>query len=69
MTKLILSMILLSCLTAKNKKKLADALLQQAISGVERNGLLLQTQQLLKLEGINSQLNYITILKEKLIKT
>ncbi len=49
----------------KGKEKLADALLQQAISGVERNGLLLQTQQLLKLEGIKSQLNYITILKEK----
>ncbi len=49
----------------KGKEKLAGVLLQQAISGVERNGLLLQTQQLLKLEGIKSQLNYITILKEK----
>ena len=49
----------------KSKHKLAEILLQQAISGVERNGLLLQTQQLLKLEGIKSQLNYITILKEK----
>jgi hypothetical protein len=56
-------MILLSCLTAKNKKKLADALLQQAISGVERNGLLLQTQQLLKLEGIKSQMIYSNTLK------
>lgn len=49
----------------KSKHKLAEILLQQAISGVERNGLLLQTQQLLKLEGIRSQLNYITNLKEK----
>lgn len=32
----------------QNKEKLADVLLQQAISGIERNGLLIQTQQLLK---------------------
>jgi transcriptional regulator with XRE-family HTH domain len=49
----------------KNKAAQAEVLLQQAIAGIEQNGLARQTKQMLKLEGIKSQLEYINILKEK----
>ena len=44
---------------------LAAVLMQQAIKGMEQNGLLNQTKLELKLEGIKSQLDYIHNLKEK----
>ena len=49
----------------RNQKAQAGMLLQQAITGIEKNGLATQTKQLLRLEGIKSQLDYINILKEK----
>lgn len=49
----------------KNRKGQTDVLLQQAVTGIEQNGLAKQTKQVLKLEGIKSQLDYINILKEK----
>lgn len=49
----------------KSKVVQADALLQQAITGIEKNGLARQVKQVLKLEGIKCQLDYINILKEK----
>lgn len=41
-----------------NGAPLGDTLLQQATKGIEKNGLVAQTQQTIKLEGINSQLDY-----------
>jgi transcriptional regulator with XRE-family HTH domain len=49
----------------KKEQQLADLLMQQALSGLEQNGLLSQTQQQLKIEGIKTQLDAIRILKEK----
>jgi transcriptional regulator with XRE-family HTH domain len=49
----------------KNKDVQAETLLLQAIAGIEENGLARQTKQMLKLEGIKSQLNHINSLKEK----
>lgn len=49
----------------KNNKVQADMLLQQAITGIEKNGLARQTKQVLRLESIKSQLDYINILKKK----
>jgi transcriptional regulator with XRE-family HTH domain len=46
-----------------NNMSLANALLQQAITGIKQHSLANQTQQLLKLESIKSQLDYINSLK------
>ncbi|WP_395047004.1 helix-turn-helix transcriptional regulator [Flavobacterium sp.] len=43
----------------KSKAELADILLHQAIAGIQKYSLANQTKQLLKLEGIKSQLDYI----------
>ena len=48
---------------------LAAVLMQQAIKGMEQNGLFSQTKQQLKLEIITSQLDYYQSLKEKQTKT
>ena len=42
-----------------------EALLQQALKGIEKNGLAAQTKQILKLTGCIAQLNYINNVKEK----
>ncbi|MDD5151856.1 MAG: helix-turn-helix transcriptional regulator [Flavobacterium sp.] len=49
----------------KNKMGQAEVLLQQAITGIKKNGLARQAKQVLRLESIKSQLDYINILKEK----
>ena len=48
-----------------NKSKSADFIQMQAFSGIEKNSLVEQTKQTLKLESINSQLAYLKTLKEK----
>jgi len=48
---------------------LAAVLMQQAIKGMEQNGLVSQTKQKLKLETMATQLDYIQNLKEKQTKT
>ena len=48
---------------------LAAVLMQQAIKGMEQNGLVSQTKQKLKLQTIATQLDYIQNLKEKQTKT
>lgn len=48
-----------------NKSKLAEFIQMQAFSGIEKNSLVVQTKQALKLESINSQLAYVKNLKEK----
>lgn len=48
----------------KSKTTQADILLQQATAGIEKYALVNQTKQLLKLESIKSQLNYIDTLKK-----
>ena len=47
------------------KSKQKDIIQLQAFSGIEKNGLVEQTKQTLKLESINSQLAYLKTLKEK----
>ena len=47
------------------KSKQKDVIQLQAFSGIEKNGLVEQTKQTLKLESINSQLAYLKSLKEK----
>ena len=42
-----------------NGSPLAEVLLQQATKGIKKNGLVVQTQQKIKLEGIKSQLDYL----------
>jgi hypothetical protein len=48
-----------------NKSKLAEFIQIQAFSGIEKNSLVAQTKQNLKLKGIKSQLAYVKSLKEK----
>jgi transcriptional regulator with XRE-family HTH domain len=48
-----------------NKSKSADFIQMHAFTGIEKNGLVEQTKQTLKLESINSQLAYLKTLKEK----
>lgn len=48
----------------KNKTPHTDILLQQAIAGIEKYSLAHQTNQILKLESIKSQLDYINTLKK-----
>ena len=48
----------------KSKWTLAEVLLQQAISGIERNGLLSQATQIVKIKGIKCQLDYCSNLKK-----
>ena len=48
-----------------NKSKLVEFIQMLAFSGMEKNSLVAQTKQNLKLEGINSQLAYLKTLKEK----
>jgi transcriptional regulator with XRE-family HTH domain len=48
-----------------NKSKLPEFIQIQAFSGMEKNSLVAQTKQNLKLEGIKSQLAYVKSLKEK----
>ncbi len=43
----------------KNKTSQADVLLQHAIIEIKKNGLAAQTKQVLKLEGIKSQLGFV----------
>jgi hypothetical protein len=43
----------------KSKVELANIMLHQALSGIQKYSLANQTKQLLKLEGIKSQLDYI----------
>jgi transcriptional regulator with XRE-family HTH domain len=43
----------------KSKAELANIMLHQAFSGIQKYSLANQTKQLLKLEGIKSQLDYI----------
>ncbi len=43
----------------------AEVLLQQAIAGIEKNGLARQAKQMLKIESSKSQMVYSNILKEK----
>ena len=47
-----------------NKSNLVDLIKIQANDGIEKNGLVIQTKQLLKLEGINSQLSYSKSVKK-----
>ena len=47
------------------KSKQKDIIQLQAFTGIEKNGLVEQTKQTLKLESINSQLAYLKSLKEK----
>lgn len=47
------------------KEALAEVLLQQANKGMEKYGLLSQTQHFTKLEAIKSQLDYLQSFKEK----
>ena len=47
------------------KSKQKDVIQLHAFSGIEKSGLVEQTKQALKLEGINSQLAYLKSLKEK----
>lgn len=49
----------------KNKSTLKELVLIQALSGIKKNSLATQTQQVMKMEGITSQLNYLKTLKEK----
>ncbi len=49
----------------KNKVIQAEVLLQQAIAGIEKNGLARQAKQMLKIESSKSQMVYSNILKEK----
>lgn len=49
----------------KSRLPIADALLQQAISGIKANGMAKQVQQELKLKSIQTQLVYINGLIEK----
>lgn len=49
----------------KNKSTLKELVLIQALSGIEKNSLATQTQQVMKMEGITSQMNYLKTLKEK----
>jgi transcriptional regulator with XRE-family HTH domain len=53
----------------KSKTTQADVLLQQAITRIEKYSLANQTKQLLKLESIKSQLDYINTLKKIQIKS
>ena len=48
----------------KSKLPLANVLLQQAIRGIEANGLAKQVQQQLKLESIQGQQAYIKSLQK-----
>jgi transcriptional regulator with XRE-family HTH domain len=48
-----------------NKSKQAELIQLHAFTGIEKNGLVEQTKQTLKLESINSQLAYLKSLKEK----
>lgn len=48
-----------------NKSKLAEFIQMKAFSGIEKNSLVEQTKQTLKLEGIKSQLTYLESLIEK----
>ena len=47
------------------KSKQKDVIQLQTFSGIEKNGLVEQTKQTLKLKSINSQLAYLKTLKEK----
>ena len=47
------------------KSKQKDIIQLRAFTGIEKNGLVEQTKQTLKLESINSQLAYLKSLKEK----
>ena len=49
-----------------NKSNLVDLIKIQANDGIEKNGLVIQTKQLLKLESINSQLSYSKSVKKKI---
>ena len=42
-----------------NGSPIGDALLQQATKGIKKNGLVAQTQQIIKREGIKGQLDYL----------
>ena len=42
-----------------NGSPIGDALLQQATKGIEKNGLVAQTQQIIQREGIKGQLDYL----------
>lgn len=48
-----------------NKSKQKDLIQMQSFLGIEKNGLVEQTKQNLKLKSINSQLVYLKTLKEK----
>lgn len=48
-----------------NKSKLAEMIQMVAFSGIEKNNLVEQTKQNIKLEGIKNQLAYVNGLKEK----
>ena len=49
----------------KNESKQATLIKLQAYGGIEINGLVVQTNKLLKIESINSQLAYCKSVKEK----
>ena len=49
----------------KNESKQATLIKLQAYGGIEINGLVVQTNKLLKIESINSQLAYCKRVKEK----
>jgi hypothetical protein len=48
-----------------NNSNLVELIKMQANDGIEKNGLVAQTKQLLKLESINGQLAYSKSVKEK----
>lgn len=48
-----------------SKSNLVGLIQMQVVSGIEKNGLAVQTKQLLKLESINGQLAYCKGVKEK----
>lgn len=48
-----------------NKSKQAELIRLHSFTGIEKNGLVEQTKQTLKLESINSQIAYLRSLKEK----
>ncbi|MEO8234769.1 MAG: helix-turn-helix transcriptional regulator [Flavobacterium sp.] len=49
----------------KNKTELANVLLAQALTGMEKNSLANQAKELLRLESLKSQLDYVSTLKKK----
>ncbi|ELM3643548.1 helix-turn-helix domain-containing protein [Flavobacterium psychrophilum] len=59
-----LQLNLLAQYLQKNKTEKNNVLLQQALIGINKYGLANQTIQILNLESIKSQLNYVAILKK-----